>query len=799
MNAPEIEYNTSHLRLEEILRTIDRPGDFVASGRLESIPPQVRVKGVGKIAYPILERQVEDLISVAERAPYGRGPDTITDRSVRDCWQIDANDLELSGTRWDATLSRILDLVAKGLGLPRSGINAKPYKLLVYEEGGFFAEHRDTEKEDRMVATLVVSLPVEGEGGEIVVRHGQEEVTIDLCVDDLGELPYAVFYADCRHRTKRVVKGNRASLVFNVIAEQGAPKSTPDYSRQVRETAEVLQALAEQQWEEGDPSKLVWLLDHAYSLDGLSFEGLKGVDRALAETLRSAARRKGCEVCLGTLRIREEGASESDYHDHGKRERDVTDEDYSIFEMYDVTAWFTPKTCGGSGLLAGGTQIPVEDGEALPRGALDGLEPYRKTLLEATGNSGVTLSRIYQVAAITVWPRARTFDILAGRRIQDAASFALRKLERHSDPSERRIMAADYVSRLIEAWHAADRAIISRSDSIMDGKGAAVRRALKLLSTAGDPALTARFLNVVGRRDYHQDLNEPLVAALRTIRPEDLSEFLRNFFRAHANHGLEGPFGLLACLAQASGFEANTVRWNVLRREASTAYRRVNSRLKEIAEHPQPAWWDDLVLDGGAIFALLWAGQLLGLRQETDHTAALVRKLSHHANPCRDVPKALRRLRPASVEEGDSAAQLMLWQHSADHLLARSSVPPPGPDNWSTEAPGGCDCAECKRLASFCKSATERVVRFKRPWDVRSHLEDVIGWESVFIDCKTEQQGVSQTLVCTKTDEVHKKRENRYTGDMEAMRMLVECVPTEATDESRDVLRRLRRALALSA
>ena len=798
MNAPEIEYNTTHLRLEEILRTIDRPGDFVASGRLESIPPQLRVNGVGKIAYPILGRQVEDLISAAERAPYGRGPDTVTDRSVRDCWQIDASKIELSGARWDATLSKILDLVAKGLGLPRSGIDAKPYKLLVYEEGGFFAEHRDTEKEDRMVATLVVSLPVEGEGGEIVVRHRQQEVTIDLCIDDLGELPYAVFYADCRHRTRRVAKGNRVSLVFNMIADQGVPNSTPDYSRQVRETAEVLRDLAGKQREEGDPSKLVWLLDHAYSLDGLSFEGLKGVDRTLAETLRSAARQTECEVCLGTLRIREEGASESDYHDYGKKKRDVTDEEYSIFEMYDVTAWFTPKTCGGSGLLARGTQVPVEDGEALPRGALDGLEPYRKTLLEATGNSGVTLSRIYQVAAITVWPRARTFDILAIRRIEDAASFALREVERHTDPRERRLVAADFVGQLVEAWHASERAMNSRSDSIMEGRGAAVLRALKVLSAAADPALTARFLNVIGQLDYHQDLNRPLVAALRTIRPEDLSGFLENFVRAHVDFGLEGPFELLACLAETSGFEANTVRWSVLRREASTAYRLAHSRLQEIAEQPKPAWRDDLVLDDGAIFALLRAGQLLGLRQETDQTAALVRELSHHADPCRDLPKALRSLRDASVEEGDSAAHLVLWRHSADHLLARSSVPPPGPDNWSIEAPGGCDCAECQRLASFCKSATERVVRFKRSWDVRSHLEDVIGWESVVIDCKTEQQGVPHTLVCTKTDEVYKQREKRYAGDVEAMKMLVRCAPT-AAGEHREVLKRLRRAVALSA
>ena len=45
------------------------------------------------------------------------------------------------------------------LGLERQKLEAHLYDLLLYEPGSFFLPHRDGEKLDRMVATLVVVLP----------------------------------------------------------------------------------------------------------------------------------------------------------------------------------------------------------------------------------------------------------------------------------------------------------------------------------------------------------------------------------------------------------------------------------------------------------------------------------------------------------------------------------------------------------------------------------------------------------------------------------------------------------------
>ena len=104
----------------------------------------------------------------------------MVDPTVRDCWQIDAAQVHLAGAGWPDTFDRgPHDGCGWALGCPADQLDAQLYKLLIYEPGGFFASHRDTEKADGMIATLSISLPVAGAGGEIVVRHRGRERIID--------------------------------------------------------------------------------------------------------------------------------------------------------------------------------------------------------------------------------------------------------------------------------------------------------------------------------------------------------------------------------------------------------------------------------------------------------------------------------------------------------------------------------------------------------------------------------------------------------------------------------------------
>ena len=103
--------------LATVLRAVRRPGDFYVSGTTVFPTPSLEVEGVGPIALPLLPIQAEQLIAVAQRAPYGRGQDTVVDTQVRRTWQIGADRVRIGGKRWPSTLDDIVARAADGLGV----------------------------------------------------------------------------------------------------------------------------------------------------------------------------------------------------------------------------------------------------------------------------------------------------------------------------------------------------------------------------------------------------------------------------------------------------------------------------------------------------------------------------------------------------------------------------------------------------------------------------------------------------------------------------------------------------------
>lgn len=72
--------------------------------------------------------------------------------------QVDASQVTI-GANWQPLLQSAGAAAAKALDIDDSAacsIGAHLYKLLLYEQGGHFAAHQDTEKEAGMIGTLVV-------------------------------------------------------------------------------------------------------------------------------------------------------------------------------------------------------------------------------------------------------------------------------------------------------------------------------------------------------------------------------------------------------------------------------------------------------------------------------------------------------------------------------------------------------------------------------------------------------------------------------------------------------------------
>ena len=515
--------------LEKLLLSIDRPGDFCAHGRLFAPMPRLEVEGAGALSFPVPEAQVRALIEVAERAPYGKGSETLLDRSVRDCWQIDPERMRLSGAAWPETFAKILDSAAAGLGCPADRLDAQLYKLLIYEPGGFFSAHRDTEKAGGMVATLSISLPTAGAGGELIVRHRDREITIDMTAGEPSELAFAAFYADCAHEIRPVTEGHRLSLVFNLCLRAGdtdTPRSAPDYTSRVDLIA---RRLAEWGRAEEGADKLVWLLDHQYSEAGLFFGALKNTDAALARILALAADRAECELYAAIVHIEEYGAAEFAGSVAGSWGWDAPDDDdWEMGDVDDSSQWLDGWVDRDGGQPPFG-EIEILPAELLPRGALDDAPPDQQSVHEASGNAGVSIERAYRRAAFVLWPRPKTLAIVASGGIDGAVAWVAEELDRNAGVAGERTRAL--TARLIDIWPS------GREDRDAQGRA----RMLRLLRTTGDEDRAVRFLREVLLSRYDGSENEVLVVVLGMVGPQAARGFLLDLIAAHLRRRPPSP------------------------------------------------------------------------------------------------------------------------------------------------------------------------------------------------------------------------------------------------------------------
>ncbi|MBR9908855.1 MAG: 2OG-Fe(II) oxygenase [Gammaproteobacteria bacterium] len=130
---------------------------------------------------------------------------------------MDSEQVSFTNPKWQPLIDAIVSEIQQKLGLETRQLVANLYKLLVYEKGSFFLSHRDGEKLDGMVATLVVSLPSIHTDGELVVSHNGHRHVCDFPGAASGnELSFAAFYADCEHEVQPLASGYRLCLTYNL-------------------------------------------------------------------------------------------------------------------------------------------------------------------------------------------------------------------------------------------------------------------------------------------------------------------------------------------------------------------------------------------------------------------------------------------------------------------------------------------------------------------------------------------------------------------------------------------------------
>jgi hypothetical protein len=784
--------HTISTRLHAAIQKVDRPVSFCVIGSDRAANPGLEVAGLGPIGLPLTAHQAKELKAHCKQAPYGKGEETLVDTSVRRVWQLDPDRFSLTNPEWPQFLRDAVKTVQHELGLEKQKLESHLYNLLLYEPGSFFLPHRDGEKLDRMVATLVVVLPSSFTGGELVVRHEGEERTIDFGAAGFNPFHthFAAFYADCEHEVRPLQTGYRLCLVYNLtLAKAKKGLSAPQTAEHIEDVARILRG-----WSAAETThKLAVPLDHQYTPDGLVWDALKGADRVKARVLHEAAKRADCQAYLALLTLWESGAAEEDYeprrrgrrydYDDDEGEGDEERGDYEMGEIYETTLTAEHWSDADGGRPPFGSMV-VEREEIVPPESLTRVKP-EEDVSGYTGNEGLTMDRWYRHAAIVLWPNARHFDVLCDCGVQAAIASlqqmvaAWQKAAKKSSVTRDQCVefATKVLTRcvgthcgdaeahdLFEALLALDepelvrvflRDIVASSRVIKPGK--AVRAACEKHSWATfQKELTGMF-------------TAPTVdAATQTVGPNvDLLE--RNLgllealcvTRSRRKGGDEDRVKL--CVGLAGAFAASL---ETLDRAAATSHD-----------------WRFRNVDRSALLTGL-TRSLLAIQQFELFSKLIDRVLADpKLYPLAAHIAALTELQPWLKTHLKTRCEgVSRWvTECRKQLESLTAAEPTPPSDFRREANIDCKCADCAELRRFLSDPKEGIHRFRAAQDRRSHLENTICHRGCDVDCKTERVGSPHVLVCTKNTASFKARLKKYHEDRQhlaTVRTIEQALPT---------------------
>lgn len=737
-------------RLPAALADVRRAGDFFTTGVFDWRAPLLSVDGIGPLALPLLEAQAKQLIGVGDLAPYGRREETLVDPTVRNSWQIDAKRVRIRGARWDEALSGVVARAAEGLGV-ESAVEAVFYKLLVYEPGGFFLDHRDTEKCPGMFGTLIIAPPGIFEGGELVVRHREREARLDLKSSDPAEAWFAAFYADCRHEVRPVESGYRLVLIYNLRKSgAGDTPEPPLYDEEARSAAALLA-----HWpEDGQtPEKIIFPLEHAYTPAELSFTALKGADQAAAKTLHAAARGAGCDLHLALLTIEESGGAEYTGYSSRRGRWSAEEPEFEVGEVFDRRAWldnWRSVSDESNDIPA----LPFHEDELSPPEAFEDLEPDEEYFGEATGNEGASFERTYRRAALVLWPSQNFLNIVAGADTNDALAY-LEALALGATSVEDRVRAAELADAI--AARLAETEWFPRRVSELTPPARLLGHLQRLDHVRG---VETCFERVLPARGFEPQDVETALAALSLVVKERRASLVERVMAGAAPKSFAACAKLLRRLAESSdarSFHAAASRLFAAMPPSSTEepeWRRRSPKAEEIADMLAALRCIDEDINARAAGRLLTEPRTYGFDKILVPTLRLLAQQGELSAP----DAAIERLRADCLE----------------HLRARVAEPLAPPSDWRRAAMLSCKCGDCAEFSRFLADPARKEFVLRAVETARSHLEQTIHAAKADIDAKTLRQGRPYSLICTKNQASYDRRVAQRTEDLQNISILGE-------------------------
>ena len=304
-------------------------------------------------------------------------------------------------------LNNLVEIVKNQLGL-EFAVEARLHKLVLYEEGGGFDWHQDTEKSKGMFGSLVIHLPSYHEGGELFIEH---EGTLIKSIHNQQEgedgFYYSAFYSDCYHKVNPITKGHRFTLLFDLIMKDFSSKSTSTTTVTIKNANKKAKSIVNNfvhsvvtSFKNDDiKPRFMFRLAHKYSDANRCL--FKGRDRDILSLLQSMKDENGNDlffITLGTAKRKrsgdeveeEEEDGEEDWETEGKIEK-ITYLPNSLFsEPYNFNV-----------------QLTEEEGKILFS------SPYRENSNGFQGNEPSFIEHWYKESFGMLWLADHHFSIVS--------------------------------------------------------------------------------------------------------------------------------------------------------------------------------------------------------------------------------------------------------------------------------------------------------------------------------------------------------------------------------------------------
>ena len=312
-------------------------GSFATSGSLpDAVNPGLLLKGVGKIGLPLSERDAKAIINISREVSSGESTEENTYESECQTWGVEADRIELRNPRWSKTVQYAVSKSVEQLGVlgGESNVRADLHKMLLYEGGGSPSTEHDSHAVSGRFGTLSIMLPSEHEGGEAVVRLGNQKRTLSITEPREFSYSYMAWYADTDYSVEPIISGSRLVLTYNLIHQTGdieavRPSSVLNDNRAMIDSA--LNA-----WKtrlgyfETTTDMLVHLFAYEYLQENLWLQALVGSDQVQSLRLHEACHEHGFSTFLGQLEYicRRNGYEEEDEED--------LDQDWALTKLFTL-------------------------------------------------------------------------------------------------------------------------------------------------------------------------------------------------------------------------------------------------------------------------------------------------------------------------------------------------------------------------------------------------------------------------------------------------------------------------------